>query len=148
MNKKSLAVIARKIIGKNDYLTLGTYGREHVWVSPVYYGVSNTFTFYFASQLDSVHSKNILKNPNVSFTIFDSTQKEGTGNGVQCSGKAYLLPEKEIDAAMCWYYTSFMPMTRKSFSGKAPYRFFKIIPEHFYILDPNAKFDKRVEVFL
>ena len=98
--------------------------------------------------MDSLHTKNLIKNPNVAFAIFDSHQKEGTGNGVQGSGKAYLLPENEIEQALKWYHTTFVELKPETFRAPNPYRFFKIIPEHFYVLDPDAKVDKRVEVFL
>jgi len=39
-------------------------------------------------------------------------------------------------------------MKPETFKAPAPYRFFKIIPEHFYVLDPTAPTDKRVEVIL
>lgn len=38
-------------------------------------------------------------------------------------------------------------MKLESFRGDAPYRFFKLIAEHFYIQDPEAKVDKRIEVY-
>lgn len=92
------------------------------------------------------HSKHIIKNPTAAFAIFDSHQQEGTGNGVQGSGKAYLLDESKLPEAMKWYKTTFIEMKPDSFRGDAPYRFFKLVPEHFYVLDPEAKVDKRVEV--
>lgn len=142
------AAIAEDIIRHNIYLTLGTTDGKRPWTAPVYYAVGKNHTLYFISQLDSAHSKDILKNPSVAFSIFDSHQKEGTGNGVQGSGKAYLLEDTEVEEAMTWYRTTFIPMKKESFTGNAPYRFFRIIPDHFYILDPDAPTDKRIEVTL
>lgn len=147
MEITQLEMIAKDIIKSNIYLTLATSDDEP-WAAPLFYAVSEDYTFYFISQMDSLHTKHILKNPNVAFAIFDSQQKEGTGNGIQGSGKAYPLKDEELDEAFKWYHTTYVEMKKESFTGSAPYRFFKIIPEHFYVLDPDAPTDKRVEVNL
>ncbi len=69
-------------------------------------------------------------------------------SGVQGTGKAYLLQENELDEAFRWYHTTYVPMEKKSFTGNSPYHFYKILPDHFYVLDSDAVTDKRVEVFL
>ncbi|MEK7164117.1 MAG: pyridoxamine 5'-phosphate oxidase family protein [Patescibacteria group bacterium] len=148
MIQNQLSQITKEIIKNNVYLSLATATKSSPWVAPLYYAVDEKFTFYFISQLDSLHTKHILKNPQVAFAIFDSHQKEGTGNGVQGSGKAYLLDQKELSEAFKWYRTTYVEMKPESFKSPAPYRFFKIIPEHFYMLDPDAPTDKRVEINL
>lgn len=148
MTQDELNQLAKDIIKGNIYLTLGTATEVAPWVAPVYYAVNDNYAFYFISQMDSLHTENLMDNPNVAFAIFDSHQKEGTGNGVQGSGKAHLLEDSELAEAFKWYKTLFVEMKPESFTGSAPYRFFKIIPDHFYVLDPEAKTDKRIEVFL
>ena len=145
MNQLQLAEIAKGIIKSNVYLTLGTADKDP-WVAPVFYAVDNKYNFYYISQMDSLHTKHILNNPTVAFAIFDSHQKEGAGNGVQGFGEAHLLKNEELSEAFKWYHTTFVDMKPESFTGSAPYRFFKIVPEKFYVLDPDAKVDKRVEV--
>lgn len=144
----NLVKIAKEIINSNIYLTLGTTDGDLPWVAPLFYAVTDDYDFYFISQVSSLHVQNLLKYPKVSFAIFDSHQKEGTGNGVQGLGRAYLLPEDEIEEALNWYHTTFIPMAKKSFVGEAPYRLFKIVTEYFYILDPDSPTDRRVEVAL
>lgn len=147
MTQQQRNQLARDIIKSNIYLTLGTTDGEP-WVAPVYYCVDDKYNFYFMSQMDSLHSQHILNNPVVAFAIFDSHQKEGTGNGVQGKGRAYLLKEEEWDEALRWYHTTFIELTKEDLAN-SPYHFFKIIPETFYILDPDEKHvDKRVEVNL
>jgi uncharacterized protein YhbP (UPF0306 family) len=148
MTQEELTKICKEIIKTNIYLTLSTTDGKIPWAAPLFYAVSDNYTFYFISQMDSLHTQQLLTNPLVSFAIFDSHQKEGTGNGIQGSGKAYLLPESELDEAFRWYHTTFVPMKKETFTGSAPYRFFKVLPEHFYVLDPTAPTDKRVEVML
>lgn len=148
MTQGELTKIAREIIKNNVYLTLGTTDGNTPWTAPLFYAVSDKYTFYFISQMDSLHTQYLLKNPTVSFAIFDSHQKEGTGNGVQGSGMAYQLSDDEISEALNWYHTTFVEMKPESFKEPAPYRFFKIIPDRFYVLDPDTPTDKRVEVQL
>lgn len=147
MNQQQLNQFARDIIKNNMYITLGTADGDP-WVSPVYYCADDKDTIYFMSQMNSLHTKHILKNSVVAFAIFDSHQKEGTGNGVQGKGRAYLLKEDEFDEALRWYHTEFVDLTKEALA-KSPYHFFKIVPEKLYILDPDEKHvDKRVEVKL
>lgn len=147
MDQMTLIDKTKEIIASNIYLTLATADGDP-WAATLFYAVSDTYTFYFISQMDSLHTQHILKNPNVAFSIFDSHQKEGIGNGVQGFGKAYRVDENNLKEAFKWYHTTFIPMNAESFKGAAPYRFFKIVPERFYILDPEAPTDKRVEVKL
>lgn len=138
MNSKKLAKLARKIIKTNIYLTLAT-GIKRPWASPVYYCFDHDFNFYFISQLSSRHIKNILQNPRVGFAIFDSHQKEGTGNGVQGEGRVVFLKKKDqIKLGLKWYKaTDEYPVN---------YRLFKINTKHFYILDPETQEDIRVRI--
>lgn len=145
--QKQLEDIARNVLKNNIYLTLATIG-DYPWAAPVYYCLDNSYNFYFISQLQSVHIQHIFHNNRVAFAIFDSQQKEGTGNGVQGSGRVYQIDEKDLSQALQWYHTDFVSSTLESFIYPAPYRLFKLIPEHFYILDPKAEIDRRIEVFL
>lgn len=141
--------IARYIIKENIYLTLATCDGETPWSAPLFYCVDDNYNFYYISQIDSIHTKHILKNPKVSFSIFDSHDPEGQGNGIQASGNAYLLEkEKDIKEALKHYHTTFISCKPEDFDGSKPYRLFKITHEKIYILDPDTEVDKRIEVFL
>ncbi len=148
MDQFGFSKIAKETIKNNIYLTLATCGGGNSWIAPLFYAVDDKYNFYFISQLDSLHTVHVLKNSRVAFAIFDSHQPEGTGNGVQGAGDVFLLKDEELDEAFKWYHTTFVEMKKESFTGSTPYRFFKLIPQNFYVLDPQAKTDKRVEVFL
>ena len=143
-----LVKLVHKIISENIYLTLGT-ADDRPWVAPLFYAFNPVRRlFYFISQMDSLHTRHILKNPHVAFAIFDSHQKEGSGNGIQGDGQVFLMADKELPEGFKYYHTSFVETKPESFIGNTPYRFFKLIPDHIYLLDPEAKTDKRVEVKL
>lgn len=40
-----------------------------IWIASVYYGVDDDFKLYFISPLDTKHSKQILADPNIAFSI-------------------------------------------------------------------------------
>ncbi len=144
MNKLKSTV--QDIIKSNIYLTLATSDGKP-WAAPLFYCTDSAYNFYFISQMDSLHIHHILNNPYVAFAIFDSMAKEGTGTGVQGSGKVSLLEStEEIEIALNYYHTSFISCTPKDFTGDKPYRLFKLTPDTFYTQDPDADVDKRVKV--
>lgn len=145
MNQDKLNKIAKGIIGENLYLTLATTD-DIPWAAPLFYCTDDKYNFYFISQMHSRHTQHLLKNPTVAFAIFDSHQEEGTGNGVQGLGKAYKVAGEDLEEALNWYQTTFIEMTTEALTGNAPYRMFKLVPEKFYVLDPEAEVDRRVEV--
>ena len=147
--KRNHSALAKYIIRTNIYCTLATADKKGTaWASPVTYAIDDAFTFYFISQPSSRHTKNLLSNPNIACAIFDSHQKEGTCVGVQIAGKVYQLKDEELPEACRWYKSNYVEVKPETFQGNNPYRFFKIIPKHIYILDPDAATDKRAEVFI
>lgn len=149
MTQDELNRIARDIIKHNIYLTLATSDGRLPWSAPLFYCVDREYNFYFISQMGCVHARHILKNPQVAFSIFDSHAPEGKGNGVQASGTVSLLiKEEDIVKALRHYHTTFIKCEPKDFNGSKPYRLFKLVPDKFYVLDPKAEVDKRVEVHL
>ncbi|MBI4080446.1 MAG: pyridoxamine 5'-phosphate oxidase family protein [Candidatus Levybacteria bacterium] len=149
MIQGELNKLAKDIIKNNIYLTLATTDGKTPWSSPLFYCIDDSYNFYFISQMDCVHTKNVLVNPKVGFSIFDSHAPEGKGNGVQASGSVNLLKGKnEIVEALRHYHTSFIKCEAEDFTGLKPYRLFKLIPEKFFVLDSEADVDKRVKVKL
>jgi len=147
MNQDELNQKAKDIIKENIYLTLGT-ADGNPWVAPLFYCTDHEYNFYFISQMDSLHTKHVMKNPTVAFAIFDSHQKEGEGNGVQGNGSVRLLERDDLVDGLNYYSTTFIELEVNQLSENAPYRLFKLTPDKFYVLDPEAETDKRVEVFV
>ena len=83
-NKKAVEII-KKII----YITLATVTKDgQPWNSPLYSAYGKNLNFYWSSDRKSVHSSNIKTNNKVFCVIYDSTMKEGTGEGVYFAGKS------------------------------------------------------------
>lgn len=145
MVQDELDGLARNVIKGNIYLSLGTSDGTP-WVAPLFYCVNVKFEFYFISQLDSLHTKHILKNPEVAFAIFDSHAEEGKGKGVQGLGNVEMIGEENLEKEIKNYHTTFIEIKPTLLKGNAPYRLFKMIPLKLWVTDPEAKDDKRVEV--
>jgi uncharacterized protein YhbP (UPF0306 family) len=90
--------IARAMIDANLYLTLATAdpsGRP--WASPVYYAVAGYREFFWISEPEATHSRNLASRPQVAIVIFDSTAPINTGRGVYMTAVAEKLEGAELD---------------------------------------------------
>lgn len=153
----NLTQIAKKIIQKNIYLTLATSAKGKPWASPLFYAFDRNNNFYFVSEKTSLHVKNLKANPRVSCAIFNSQQSPEVVNGLQIKAQAKEVGLKELHHALFTFYKK--PEAKLAINrfknyknpleylGRFPFRMYKIIPEKFYILDPQiTKRDKRIEV--
>ena len=104
---------AKEIISKIIYITIATVSRDGLpWNTPAYSSFDENYNFFWVSSKEAVHSMNIRNNPNVFLAIYDSTVKEGSGEGVYIKAKAYELKETaEMEhAAKCIYGRKNKPM--------------------------------------
>jgi uncharacterized protein YhbP (UPF0306 family) len=138
------AELAKKIIKESIYLTLATSWKDKPWASPVCYFTDAEGNFYYASQMHSVHTKNILKNPKVSWAIFDSHAAEGTGVGVQIKGRATLVGPRAYQRIV---HSGGRDSIRAVLDYPL-YRLFKLTPQRMFVTDPESEVDKREEVSL
>lgn len=143
-----LVQLAKDIVKNNIYITLATCDSGAPWAAPVYYCVDEDYNFLFVSQLSSLHSRHVLKNPKVAFAIFDSHSEEGKGKGIQGEGKVKMLEGEDLSKEISKYHTTFIEIKEEFLKGDAAYRLFKLAPEHIFVTDPDAKVDKRTEVRL
>lgn len=145
---------ARKILAESTYMVIGTSGEgAKPWVAPVLYVYDKEYNLYFLSAVDAVHSENILKNPSVAISIFDSHQKIGISDGLQFEGNAELVEKGEIKKVITMYCekvfpdSDMAPTTRykpEEYLGASEFRFFKIKLINTYITGE----DRRVKVEL
>lgn len=130
MTQEKFNELAKTILNNNIYLTLAT-SDSRPWASPVFFCKDHTYNLYFISQMDSIHTKNMLNSGEAAFAIFDSHAEEGKGNGVQGYGTVKLLEENEIIEGLNWYKTSFIEMKPEALSSPNPYRLFKLTPANY-----------------
>jgi uncharacterized protein YhbP (UPF0306 family) len=157
--------IVKQIIASSNFLSLATTDGESPWANAVFFAADKDYNLYFVSLDDTVHVQNILKNPNVSVVIFDSHHIPGSEalNGVQIKGTCHEVSKEELPEAIEVTYTKRFPnrddwekynINVEAFSKteKGSVHVYKIVPEHFYILDKELKKklgkDVRVEMKL
>lgn len=157
--QEQLTSRAKEIIEKILYITIATTPKDgQPWNTPVYSAYDENYTFFWASDQNGQHSKNIRDNNNIFIVIYDSTVPEGTGEGVYIKAKAYVLTnEKEIAHALKYLDGRVNkqkdPQTRiAQFMGDKPRRVYKAVPEKIWMNedgDINGEFiDIRTEVNL
>lgn len=153
--KNNLNELAKEIVEKNEYLALSTSDlQNNPWVSPVAYAYDENGAFYFVSVPASRHIQNILKNNKISFAIYDSHQDWGMGIGLQVEGTVEQVKLKDLPKVMSIYFRrnypygsitkAFVEGLKKLLANKT-YNFYQINPTVFWMNNPNADVDERIE---
>ena len=104
------------------------------WNSPVFIAFDG-YAFYWASLLDSVHSRNIAVNPDVFLVVFDSIRDDATGHGVYVRAQARELRDaSSVTAALQALARRRQEATRPAADFMAPHRHrvYEAVPEAFW----------------
>jgi uncharacterized protein YhbP (UPF0306 family) len=142
--------LAKKIVKQIEYITLATVTSDgQPWNSPLFTAYDTNYTFYWASDKENVHSKNIKQNNKIFGVVYNSKAKAGTGFGVYFVGKAYLISNPiEMAKAIKLLYsrTGDKPAAIREFMKRFPRRLYKFIPEKCWINDDGKKNDNFVDI--
>jgi nitroimidazol reductase NimA-like FMN-containing flavoprotein (pyridoxamine 5'-phosphate oxidase superfamily) len=85
------------IIATNRYMTLATADADGVpWASPVWFATEDERIFYWVSDPNARHSRNIVKRPEIALVIFDSTVAPGDARAVYVAARAEQVAPDEI----------------------------------------------------
>ena len=94
------AAVAREIIDANQYMVLATADETgRPWISPVWFAHDQYRAFVWLSRPGRRHSQLIAARPHVAITIFDSTQRIGTGFGVTMAAEAAVIDGMDLERA-------------------------------------------------
>lgn len=150
MTLKEYIKLSKKIINEIEYITLATVTPEgQPWNSPLYTACDKNHTFYWASDKENVHSKNIKENNKVFGVVYNSKAKAGSGFGVYFVGKAYMIKNPvEMAKAVKLLYSRAgdKPAAIKEFMKRFPRRLYKFVPEKAWINDDGEKNGNFVDV--
>ena len=92
------AARVRAIIEANRYMTLGTADANGLpWVSPVWFATVDHRRFFWVSDPDARHSRNLAARPQLAIVIFDSTVAVGSARPVYMSAVAEEASGSELD---------------------------------------------------
>ena len=141
-------------------MSLATGFGGKVWIAPLAYVVDEEYNFYFTSATDSIHCQHIKNNPNVAFSIFNSTLPSDTVDGLQIAAVAGQVESKDLKAVVDLYFNQVFedPEDRARWSqpiehytsNSFPFqRFFQIVPMEVYKIDTSTiEVDRRLEIKL
>ena len=146
MHEADPETVARAIIDANRYMILATADADGLpWVSPVWFAHQGYRELLWISRPERRHSQNIAVRPELAISIFDSTQRIGTGHGVAMAARAELLeggdvaPAAEVVSRRSREHGGGM-FTVESFVGDASLRLYRAIAiEQFVVLGDDNR---------
>jgi pyridoxine/pyridoxamine 5'-phosphate oxidase len=93
--------VARGIIDSSRYLTFATADETGLpWASPVWYAQEGYREFFWVSNPEARHSRNIAVRPQVSIVVFDTTVAPGGRQAVYMSAVAVELTGPDLVRAI------------------------------------------------
>ena len=139
---QDIGALARAIIDANLYMTLGTADRDgRPWVTPVYFAAAHYREFYWTSDPEAAHSRNLAQRPELSIVIFDSTVPAYEGQAVYMSATAEQLAGPELDRALQVYpgppERGGSSVTADMVQEPAAYRLYRATVSEHFVLCPR-----------
>ncbi|MFY1687862.1 pyridoxamine 5'-phosphate oxidase family protein [Plantactinospora sp. WMMB782] len=142
MTADDLAVHARRLLDTNAFLTLGTVDQGgRPWTCPVYFAAAGLREFYWVSETDTVHSRNLSDRPDVSIVVFDSSVRPYHGRALYASGTAGELRSDDLERGLRVYpgpsERGGTVLTRDDVTGSSPYRLYRATASDLWVLCPR-----------
>ena len=101
IERTATAETARAIVDAGSYMTLATADADGLpWASPVWFAPAEYREFFWVSDPEARHSRNLAVRPQLAIVIFDSTVRPGDGQAVYMSAVAEQVEGAEREAAM------------------------------------------------
>ena len=150
---RSLAVMAARVIDASRYFVLATADEHGVpWASPVWYAHAGYREFFWASDPQAGHSRNIEIRPRVSIVIFDSRAEPGTAPAVYLSGTAAMVTGPGLDSGIEVYSRRSLEQglpawAPSSVQAPAQHRLYRAVAAELSVLRPGGV-DVRIPVAL
>ena len=92
---------ARAIVDANAFMTLATADADGLpWASPVWFSPAGYREFFWVSDPQARHSRNLAVRPQLAIVIFDSQVRPGEGQGVYMTAVAEQLEGTAIEAGL------------------------------------------------
>lgn len=151
MNEKAQLML--DYLATHNTIILATYGEDETWATPVFF-VNRGFRIYFLSELTSIHSCKLQKNPFLAAAITEDYGDFRKIQGIQLRGRAYLVNSlMETAVVLASYFKKYPDAkhileTPSSFKGVSKARWHCIIPEFIKFTDNTRKFGERFELNL
>ncbi|MCH8519274.1 MAG: pyridoxamine 5'-phosphate oxidase family protein [Nanoarchaeota archaeon] len=140
-----------EFLNSQKLLVFSTYN-SRLWITNVYYCSNDECDFFFISESNSKHSKDLLNNSNVAFSVswFD---KDNLNNrkGIQGEGTCIEITEdRELDEAVNLYKIKFDNNNLSSSYFKSNdnnYKMYLIKPKKIKFWNDEVYGEERVKIF-
>ena len=141
--------IAREIVDQGNYMVVATADRSgQPWASPVFYAHSSYREFFWVSEPEATHSRNLRERREVGAVIFDSSAPLNNGQGAYILGVGRELPAHETNEGIEVFSRRSVERgggewTVEDVRDPSRHRLYQATAEAVYVLDEH---DHRVEV--
>jgi nitroimidazol reductase NimA-like FMN-containing flavoprotein (pyridoxamine 5'-phosphate oxidase superfamily) len=150
-----LAAVARSIVDSNLYMTLATADETgRPWASPVWFAHQGYAEYYWVSEPDARHSRNLRARPDLAAVIFDSGVAVGTGQAVYVEATARELTGAEVEQGIELFSQVSQDQGAPAWSvedvlAPAAHRLYQASVAQCFVLDPQVHgVDERTSVTL
>lgn len=135
-----LRLLIESILSESRDLVLATAQDNTPWAAELVFGHDADFNLYWISDIDTRHSRELKKNPEVAAVITVQPAGEIKNRGLQIEGTARELKEEEVVGAAREYFakrgTPHMPKTLEEVNKLTQGRsWYTLKPAKIYILD-------------
>ena len=138
------------IIQKMKYMTVATCDKDsQPWNTPLFTAYDDKYNFYWISDKDNVHSKNIRENSKTFAVIFDTNVNFEGAEGVYMQGNSSEISDPlEILRALKILLQRFDGFSKDvlNFQGLLPKRIYKFTPVKIWLNDDSTKNGEHVDV--
>lgn len=149
----TIAESALSVLRECTTLTLATTGHDGVWAADVFFAFEGLDRYFFVSNPETRHGRNILAHPEVAVTVHPDVGSDWRAiRGLQLSGFAALVPEAELSTAQETYFARFpfaarlMQPSSEVGAKTTDTRFFVVRATHLYVIDNRLGFGNRQEI--
>jgi len=133
IQRSILAILQNNVLG-----SMSTVNRkQRAYINTAYICSSDTLEFYFLSDPNSIHCRNLQTNSSMAMTIFDSRQKWGMPDrGLQLFGTCRAASSRQAIQAEQLYSERFAAFrTTWTKRTRFRYRFYRFVPTQLKLLD-------------
>lgn len=114
-------------------------GLNRAYINTAYFSYSQDLVLYFLSHRRAVHCRNLVANPSMAMTVFDSSQAWGNPDrGLQLFGNCQEAQGRQITKAERVYSERFLEYARQfalPASRLRSYRFYRLVPRRVKVFD-------------
>lgn len=135
---------AQALLDDIAFMTLGTVDADgRPWTTPVYFAASGLRELYWVSSPDSLHSRNLSTQPEVSLVVFDSTVAPYHGEACYARASARELSDDEIEPALEVYpgptERGATAISKSDVTGASAWRLYRAEVSELWVLCPRER---------